>query len=273
MEQFILNPNDNELFRLDTHDEEDKISITDLNYDVRDLILNSPNISFSECNHQAKEEKSIEKYLFHDERAFSEDDQLDQETDNYNEKNTISNSISADKSAHSKSIKINTENPPKIKFNQDIKQDNEDNSPIYKIKGNLIETVQTLNGSKNFQVWISQVSQCTLKSILSNMLKDLPKLMKHVYANYFCQKLFIALNSDLRKVFLDSVKSHLIEVSVDKIGTFSLQRIIEKLEDIESQVTFTNYILDLSSDDFSKLCFVSLVYLEPIRSPCYRANV
>jgi len=71
------------------------------------------------------------------------------------------------------------------------------------------------------------------------------------YANYFCQKLYSCLNSDLRLLYLSKIKDYLAFIGKNKIGTYPLQSIIESLRNDQEKKIIVNGI---QSHDFLEMC-------------------
>lgn len=81
--------------------------------------------------------------------------------------------------------------------------------------------------------------------------------MKDSYANYFCQKFFISLDKFDRIRFLTYIKPYGVKIATNKIGTYTLQAIIESLKYVEEKEiiidTFKNYVIELAMVNYLKL--------------------
>lgn len=53
--------------------------------------------------------------------------------------------------------------------------------------------------------------------------------MIDLYANYFFQKFYGVLNDTDRLYFLNQIKDHIVSISNNKIGTYPLQAVIDKM--------------------------------------------
>ena len=98
-----------------------------------------------------------------------------------------------------------------------------------KLKGNFNNLLISQNGSRVIQLSLKKTDCKIILKIFYEIIKDLPFLLTNLYANYFCQKLFLILRIEERAVFLFQVKNSFYEIAIHKIGTYPLQYIIEQL--------------------------------------------
>lgn len=76
------------------------------------------------------------------------------------------------------------------------------------------------------------------------------ELMGDLYANYFCQKFFVALGKEDRVKFLCYIRPFGKFIATGKVGTYPLQAIIESIVYEEEKYviidTFKNDVIELS---------------------------
>jgi len=77
------------------------------------------------------------------------------------------------------------------------------------------------------------------------------------YANYFCPKLFDALDSEERMRFLSFLKPYCVTIAQNKVGTYPLQLIIESIKIKEEGLIIT----DAFKNDILDLCYVYTIQL------------
>ena len=123
-----------------------------------------------------------------------------------------------------------------------------------KIQGNLISIIKTHKGSRIFQNYLKNTHSDIIHQIFLEINSNLSELMIDSYANYFCKKFFTYLNQKDRVEFLNSIKNSLLQLSIDKIGTYPLQGIIEHVGSKNEKTiiidTLKNHIENLYIDTY-----------------------
>jgi hypothetical protein len=105
---------------------------------------------------------------------------------------------------------------------------------VYKsFKGNFVEILKTQNGSRIIQKMISNSDNDYLGLIVEEIKDSLPCLLKHSYANYALQKLFNLLPEEVKETFIKSIINNIDDIGKHKIGTYSIQGIIENIRSKE----------------------------------------
>ena len=105
---------------------------------------------------------------------------------------------------------------------------------VYKlIKGKFLSIIKNHKGSKIFQKYIkpNNTSDEIIHLLFLELSKNLEEFMTNPYSNYFFKKFFICLNSDDRIYLLKKIEKSIVKLSLDEIGTYPIQTIIEFLND------------------------------------------
>ena len=76
--------------------------------------------------------------------------------------------------------------------------------------------------------------------------------MTDLYANYFCQKLYLILEKEDRIKCLNYLKPSAVLIANSKIGTYPLQAVVELIKYDEERLI----ILDAFKNYVFELCFV-----------------
>lgn len=121
------------------------------------------------------------------------------------------------------------------------------------LKGNFVSLLKTHKGSRIFQNYLKNTQSDILHQIFCEISVSLPVLMSDPYGNYFCQRFFLFLNQRDRIQFLSSISSSLTQISINSIGTYPVQGLIEQ---VGSKVE-KNIIISGIKNDISKLAFDS----------------
>ena len=98
-----------------------------------------------------------------------------------------------------------------------------------KCKGKFEEIILTHKGSRIFQRYLKNTHYSILHLIFSEIKKNLNQLLKDIYSNYFCKKLFRNLSQNDRKEYLTIIQNDLLKLSKDPTATYPIQSIIEEL--------------------------------------------
>lgn len=109
-----------------------------------------------------------------------------------------------------------------------------------KYKGNFRALILNQKISRICQIYIEQTNLEIIQLIFNEIYYDLPSLLVHPYANYFCLKLYHYLNLKNRFIFLYYTKDNFITLCVNKISTYPIQCIIEKITDEEQKFIFNS---------------------------------
>ena len=99
------------------------------------------------------------------------------------------------------------------------------------IKGKFLSIIKNHKGSKLFQKYIkpNNTSDEIIHLLFLELSKNLEEFMTNPYSNYFFKKFFICLNSDDRIYLLKKIEKSIVKLSLDEIGTYPIQTIIEYL--------------------------------------------
>lgn len=107
-------------------------------------------------------------------------------------------------------------------------------------KGNFRLLILNQKISRICQIYIEQTNLDIIQLIFKEIYNDLPSLLVHPYANYFCLKLYYFLNLKNRIIFLTYIKESFIALCVNKISTYPIQCIIEKITGEEQKFIFAS---------------------------------
>jgi hypothetical protein len=90
----------------------------------------------------------------------------------------------------------------------------------------------------------------------------LHEMLADQYANYFCPKLFTALEQDDRIRFLNQLKPFCMQIAISKVGTYPLQIIIESIQTNQECIiiieAFANVFLDACFVLYNNYIFIGL---------------
>ena len=118
---------------------------------------------------------------------------------------------------------------------------------VYKlIKGKFLSIIKIHKGSKIFQKYIkpNNTSDEIIHLLFLELSKNLEEFMTNPYSNYFFKKFFICLNSDDRIYLLKKIEKSIVQLSLDEIGTYPIQTIIEFLNNKIEKVIIISAIKD-----------------------------
>ena len=121
------------------------------------------------------------------------------------------------------------------------------------IKGKFLSIIKNHKGSKIFQKYIkpNNTSDEIIHLLFLELSKSLEEFMTNPYSNYFFKKFFICLNSDDRIYLLKKIEKSIVKLSLDEIGTYPIQTIIEYLNNkVEKMI-----IISALKDHISELIF------------------
>jgi hypothetical protein len=156
-------------------------------------------------------------------------------------------SISSKNSFSRSSIMEAEEVLEKIKTKSKISQHNFD-----KMSGNFLSVVKSQSGSRILQSCLAYTQPEIIKCLFYELKFKLVELIVDPYANYFCPKLFNVLKTDEKIEFLLEIQNNVLEIGINKIGTYPLQVIIGNLTTpIELSIMVnacSNFCLQLCQD-------------------------
>ena len=118
---------------------------------------------------------------------------------------------------------------------------------VYKlINGKFLSIIKNHKGSKLFQKYIkpNNISEEIIHLIFLELCKNLEDLMTNPYSNYFFKKFFICLNNDDRIYLLKKIEKSIVKLSLDEIGTYPIQTIIEFLNNKIEKMIIINALKD-----------------------------
>jgi hypothetical protein len=95
------------------------------------------------------------------------------------------------------------------------------------IKGKFVTIIKNQRGSKIFQKYLKLTHSDIIHLIFNEIKNNLEELITDPYANYFIKKFFLYLNQKDRIDFIKIIEKSIIKLSMDQIGTFPIQTIIE----------------------------------------------
>ncbi|MCQ2817136.1 MAG: hypothetical protein MJ252_07715 [archaeon] len=120
------------------------------------------------------------------------------------------------------------------------------------IKDDLLKFLKNQQTSRLCQFFFDGTSEEVVHLIFKEISDELVNLLVDPYANYFILKMFIHLNDTDRLTFLSNIAKSLDWLSINKISTYPIQIIIEKLTSRREQELVLNaikkYSIKLSLD-------------------------
>ena len=111
-----------------------------------------------------------------------------------------------------------------------------------KIKGNIIYFMKNQQTSRILQYYLDKTPNDIIHLIFNEFSNQVDSLLLDPYANYFCLKIFYYLNNNDRIYFLKKISPILDILSVNKIATYPIQCIIEKLNSDEEILIVVNFL-------------------------------
>lgn len=123
----------------------------------------------------------------------------------------------------------------------------------HQMKGHFFRIIMSQNGSRILQKCISKTSKPILSMVFREICNKLGEMLIDQYANYFCPKLYLALDIQDRLWFLNILKPKCVYISKSKVGTYPLQSIIESISTQEECLV----IIDAFKNNILELCQVS----------------
>lgn len=222
---------------------------TSINFqnNIINCLKGNTNINNNVCINRQKEEQLLNNFYF----SSIDNNIYNNNTDNINNNEYINN-INNDKSHYNiyENNNKNINNNAIINDNyiyelKNLLEKNEkiDYSIYNLIKGKIILIIKNHKGSKILQKFLKSTNHSDeiIHLIFLEISLNLEELMTDPYANYFCKKFFSNLNLKDRIDFLKRIEKSLVPLSLDSIGTYPIQTIIEHLSsNIEKMIIISS---------------------------------
>ncbi len=120
-----------------------------------------------------------------------------------------------------------------------------------KLQGNFVNVIKTHKGSRILQNYLKNTHSDIIHKIFIEISPSLPDIISDSYANYFSKRFFTYLNQKDKVDFLLAIQSSLVSLSMDNIGTYPIQGIIEQVgSKIEKKI-----IIKALQGSISELCY------------------
>ena len=132
-----------------------------------------------------------------------------------------------------------------------FKTDKIDHFIYSKVQGNFVNIIKTHRGSRIFQNYLKNTHSDIIHQIFQEINPSLIELIIDPYANYFCKRFFNFLNQKDKIDFLLSISNSLTKLSINNIGTYPIQGIIEQIGSKNEK----KIIIDGIKDSINELCY------------------
>lgn len=137
-----------------------------------------------------------------------------------------------------------------------------------KLKGTFVNLIKNQQTSRVCQYYLDQSHSEVIHLIFKELSPNLTNLLLDQYANYFCLKIFYFLNSNDRLEFIKNITPFLPTLCINKISTYPIQCIVERLSSITEQKLFLSHLnnsfiqisLDLYGTHVIERAFTNLNY-------------
>lgn len=106
----------------------------------------------------------------------------------------------------------------------------------------LPEYICSQIGSRLMQKYLYYFPTFVITNLIEKIYMDFEKIMCDIYGNYFCQKLYIISSTEQRRMILNSMKDIFISVSKTSSGAHVAQSIIEESLTKEEKKIIMDYI-------------------------------
>jgi hypothetical protein len=106
----------------------------------------------------------------------------------------------------------------------------------------LPEYICSQTGSRLMQKYLYYFPTFVITNLIEKIYMDLEKIMCDIYGNYFCQKLYIISSTEQRRMILNSMKDIFVRVSKTSSGAHVAQSIIEESLTKEEKKIIMDYI-------------------------------
>ena len=113
-----------------------------------------------------------------------------------------------------------------------------------KMKGNFIYLIKNQQTSRLCQYFFDETPEEMIHLIFDEIKEQIDTLLLDPYANYFCLKIFYFLNAADRIFFLQKISSNFDILSTNKISTYPIQCIVEKLNTPQEQIIIIKALRD-----------------------------
>ena len=120
-----------------------------------------------------------------------------------------------------------------------------------KLQHNFVNIIKTHRGSRIFQNYLKNTHSDIIHQIFQEINPSLKELIIDPYANYFCKRFFNFLNQKDKIDFLLSISNSLTKLSINNIGTYPIQGIIEQIGSKNEKKIIINGI----KDSINELCY------------------
>ncbi len=118
------------------------------------------------------------------------------------------------------------------------------------LKGKFILLMKNQQTCRILQFYLEQTKEEIIHLIFKEIANNIKELILDIYANYFCLKIFYFLNNKDRLLFLTNISDNFDDLCINKISTYPIQCIIEKLNtDEEFDLVFNSI-----KNNLMKLC-------------------
>lgn len=129
------------------------------------------------------------------------------------------------------------------------------------IRYHYTELLKSQSTSRMLQAVLELTDESILFEINSIINGSLRQLLTNVYSNYFCQKLFERLDQERKISFLKIIFQNLTEIACDRTGTFSIQKILERISSNEECFQFiVKELQKVSLNDLDIIFKVNIFY-------------
>ncbi len=119
------------------------------------------------------------------------------------------------------------------------------------LKGKFILLMKNQQTCRILQFYLDQTKKEIIHLIFKEIANNIKELILDIYANYFCLKIFYFLNKNDRLLFLTNISDNFDELCINKISTYPIQCIIEKLNTEEE----FDLIFNSLKNNLMELCF------------------
>ena len=115
---------------------------------------------------------------------------------------------------------------------------------IYENERKFIYLIKNQQTSRLCQYFFDETPEEMIHLIFDEIKEQIDTLLLDPYANYFCLKIFYFLNAADRIFFLQKISSNFDILSTNKISTYPIQCIVEKLNIPQEQIIIIKALRD-----------------------------
>jgi hypothetical protein len=98
------------------------------------------------------------------------------------------------------------------------------------LRGNICTLLKNQNSSRILQNCLKKTDPIIIRKLFFEIIPELDSLILNPYGNYFCQKFYSHIQFEEKLIFLNKIRSNIVTIANNAIGTYPLQTIIEKLK-------------------------------------------